>query len=86
MAIRDARSVDLNARRPTSTTLRTALHALRLRRAGNGTRTRDIQLGKLTLYQLSYSRGQENIDVEMPGVEPGSEVENPKPATCVFDL
>jgi hypothetical protein len=24
--------------------------------AGNGTRTRDIQLGKLTLYQLSYSR------------------------------
>lgn len=25
-------------------------------RAGNGTRTRDIQLGKLTLYQLSYSR------------------------------
>ena len=25
-------------------------------RAGNGIRTRDIQLGKLTLYQLSYSR------------------------------
>src|SRR5262245_44174783 len=24
--------------------------------AGNGTRTRDIQLGRLTLYQLSYSR------------------------------
>ena len=24
--------------------------------AGNGTRTRDLQLGKLTLYQLSYSR------------------------------
>ena len=24
--------------------------------AGDGTRTRDIQLGKLTLYQLSYSR------------------------------
>ncbi len=24
--------------------------------AGNGTRTRDIQLGKLTLYQLSYAR------------------------------
>jgi hypothetical protein len=24
--------------------------------AGNGVRTRDIQLGKLTLYQLSYAR------------------------------
>ena len=24
--------------------------------AGDGIRTRDIQLGKLTLYQLSYSR------------------------------
>ena len=24
--------------------------------AGNGTRTRDPQLGRLTLYQLSYSR------------------------------
>jgi hypothetical protein len=24
--------------------------------AGNGTRTRDVQLGRLTLYQLSYSR------------------------------
>ena len=24
--------------------------------AGDGTRTRDLQLGKLTLYQLSYSR------------------------------
>ena len=26
------------------------------RRAGNGTRTRDINLGKVALYQLSYSR------------------------------
>jgi hypothetical protein len=25
-------------------------------RAGDGARTRDIQLGRLTLYQLSYSR------------------------------
>ena len=25
-------------------------------RAGNGTRTRDINLGKVALYQLSYSR------------------------------
>ena len=31
------------------------LHRL-LFRAGDGTRTRDIQLGRLTLYQLSYSR------------------------------
>ena len=31
-------------------------------RAGNGTRTRDINLGKVALYQLSYSRiGRENI-------------------------
>ena len=27
-----------------------------MRRAGNGTRTRDINLGKVALYQLSYSR------------------------------
>src|SRR3989339_1968279 len=31
-------------------------------RAGNGTRTRDINLGKVALYQLSYSRMRcENI-------------------------
>ena len=29
---------------------------LRRLRAGDGIRTRDIQLGKLMLYQLSYSR------------------------------
>ena len=28
-----------------------------LRRAGDGARTRDIKLGRLALYQLSYSRG-----------------------------
>jgi hypothetical protein len=27
--------------------------------AGNGIRTRDIQLGKLTLYQLSYARTED---------------------------
>jgi hypothetical protein len=27
--------------------------------AGDGTRTRDFQLGKLTLYQLSYARNKE---------------------------
>jgi hypothetical protein len=31
-------------------------------RAGNGIRTRDINLGKVALYQLSYSRiGRDNI-------------------------
>src|SRR3954469_19706180 len=32
-----------------------------LQRAGNGTRTRDPNLGKVVLYQLSYSRMQERI-------------------------
>ncbi len=32
--------------------------AVRLRRAGNGTRTRDPNLGKVVLYQLSYSRAR----------------------------
>ncbi len=32
-----------------------------LRSAGKGTRTLDVQLGKLTLYQLSYSRDKSNI-------------------------
>jgi hypothetical protein len=32
------------------------LHWLKFLRAGDGIRTRDIQLGRLTLYQLSYSR------------------------------
>ena len=30
--------------------------AIGISRAGNGTRTRDINLGKVALYQLSYSR------------------------------
>jgi cytochrome c551/c552 len=33
-----------------------ASFATRARRAGNGTRTRDPNLGKVVLYQLSYSR------------------------------
>ena len=32
-----------------------------LRRAGNGTRTRDPNLGKVVLYQLSYSRAPPNL-------------------------
>ena len=40
-----------------STAARGTIRRSRMRReAGDGTRTRDIQLGKLTLYQLSYSR------------------------------
>ena len=39
------------------------------RKAGNGTRTRDPNLGKVVLYQLSYSRG-ENRTCMLP-LEPG---------------
>src|SRR5829696_5807175 len=35
---------------------------LAVRRAGNGTRTRDPNLGKVVLYQLSYSRAPRNIE------------------------
>ena len=41
-------------------------HLLRLERAGNGTRTRDPNLGKVVLYQLSYSRETERILVSGP--------------------
>ena len=33
----------------------------RVLEAGKGTRTLDIQLGKLTLYQLSYARENEQV-------------------------
>ena len=32
--------------------------------AGDETRTRDIQLGRLTLYQLSYSRLPQNFELQ----------------------
>ena len=35
-------------------------------RAGNGTRTRDPNLGKVVLYQLSYSRALQNLTAQ-PG-------------------
>ena len=44
---------------------RTAVRAY-ARRAGNGTRTRDPNLGKVVLYQLSYSRETERILVSGP--------------------
>jgi hypothetical protein len=40
------------------------------RRAGNGTRTRDPNLGKVVLYQLSYSRADRNIPVSFRGYKP----------------
>ena len=46
-------------------------------RAGNGTRTRDPNLGKVVLYQLSYSRENfsrnligEGVGMEVRGIEP----------------
>src|SRR6476469_9431028 len=33
--------------------------------AGNGTRTRDIKLGKLALYQLSYARSSVQVRVNL---------------------
>ncbi len=35
-------------------------------RAGNGTRTRDPNLGKVVLYQLSYSRAADGDSSERP--------------------
>ncbi len=39
------------------------------RRAGDGARTRDIQLGRLKLYQLSYSRESVLRDVKKESVK-----------------
>lgn len=36
--------------------------------AGNGTRTRDSQLGKLVLYQLSYARSLRSKTIEGQGL------------------
>ncbi len=38
--------------------------------AGNGIRTRDIQLGRLTLYQLSYSRGASFVTSHFEKLDP----------------
>ena len=38
--------------------------------AGNGVRTRDIKLGKLALYQLSYARLPETMVSQKHGVTP----------------
>ena len=47
--------------------------------AGDGIRTRDIDLGKVALYQLSYSRLKRNLDSPLAGVE----VSNPADKTYV---
>jgi hypothetical protein len=41
-------------------------------RAGDGVRTHDIQLGKLALYQLSYTRVHRDVHIQEPqiGIEP----------------
>ncbi len=46
------------------------LHSLG-RGAGDETRTRDIQLGRLKLYQLSYARSvvHSSLDLEFPGIK-----------------
>ena len=36
--------------------------------AGNGTRTRDPNLGKVVLYQLSYSRAPPNLTAQWDGI------------------
>ena len=47
------------------------LHQHTQKRAGDEVRTRDIQLGRLTLYQLSYSRKKnKNMTVGRTGFEP----------------
>jgi hypothetical protein len=47
-----------------------------LSRAGNGTRTRDPNLGKVVLYQLSYSR---NLSRSSEADTPGSRAATPLP-------
>ena len=39
-----------------------------VQRAGNGTRTRDPNLGKVVLYQLSYSRAPPNLTAQWDGI------------------
>ena len=48
-------------------------------RAGNGTRTRDPNLGKVVLYQLSYSRVARKL-VPAPGAYKGARCERGAPS------
>lgn len=53
--IAEAEEIEINAPLYTLDTGVITL-SLHLRKAGDGVRTRDLELGKLTLYQLSYAR------------------------------
>ena len=50
----------------------------RKQRAGNGTRTRDPNLGKVVLYQLSYSRDI-RVVLRMPSFNPAVSAGDPAP-------
>jgi hypothetical protein len=52
--------------------------------AGNETRTRDLNLGKVALYQLSYSRPKQtrNCRAEPPGVKKNSQKNAAKALNC----
>jgi hypothetical protein len=62
--LRDARRSRQNASAESRTAIADML--ISYNRADDGLRTRDLQLGKLALYQLSYVRVRE--DFIMPGV------------------
>src|SRR5260370_8917919 len=47
-------------------------------RAGNGTRTRDPNLGKVVLYQLSYSRAPPNLTSSLSPVYRCASVSEPR--------
>src|SRR4051812_10637363 len=49
--------------------------------AGDGVRTRDLHLGKVTLYQLSHSRSE--IHCRLPG-DGGAESQNRTGDTAIF--
>ena len=62
---------------PRADILRSSRPSFACARAGNGTRTRDPNLGKVVLYQLSYSRVKLEVDevspnrpMEARGIEP----------------
>ena len=55
----DKRDRTADLRSASASLSQTELYPHYLSGAGNEVRTRDIQLGRLTLYQLSYSRRQD---------------------------
>src|SRR6476469_5836293 len=54
--------------------------------AGNGTRTRDIKLGKLALYQLSYARSMDRAQGNLAeGAPPGQVVLSGSPRWAILE-